>query len=84
MKIEVLRLHRLEGNGPCKAFFDISLDNLFVIKGLKVIQGERELIIGLPREHGKDGKWYNTVIPLTREARNELEKVALEAYNQED
>ena len=29
---------------------------------------------------GKDGKWYNTVIPLNREIKDEIDKIVLEAY----
>jgi DNA-binding cell septation regulator SpoVG len=34
----------------------------------------------MPREEGKDGKWYNTVIPLTKEVKDEIEKLCLEIY----
>jgi DNA-binding cell septation regulator SpoVG len=35
----------------------------------------------MPSEMGKDGAWYNTFKPITKEAQGELNKVVLDAYN---
>ena len=80
LKFEVSRLHRLDGNGPLKAFCDLSILDSLVIKGLRVVEGEKGLFVSMPQEAGKDGKWYNTVIPLKREVKDEIEKIVLEAY----
>lgn len=80
LKIEVARLHKLDGTGPTKAFCDLSIADCFMIKGLRIIEGRDGLIVSMPREEGKDGKWYNTVIPLKREVKDEVERVVLEAY----
>ena len=80
LKLEVSRIHRLEGSGATKAFCDISVADALVINGLRVVEGKEGLFVGMPREAGKDGKWYNTVIPLNREVKDEIEKLVLEAY----
>ncbi len=80
LKLEVVRLHKLEGTGSTKAFCDLSILNSFVIKGLRVVAGEKGLFVSMPREEGKDGKWYNTVMPLNREVKDEVERLVLEAY----
>lgn len=80
LKFEVSRLHRLNGEGPTKAFCDLSILDSLVIKGLRVVEGEKGLFVSMPQETGKDGKWYNTVIPLKREVKDEIEKIVLEAY----
>ena len=80
LKLAVTRLHKLEGEGPTRAFCDISILDSLVINGLRVVQGKDGLFVSLPREAGKDGKWYNTVIPLRREVKDEIEKLVLEAY----
>ena len=79
-KIEVSRIHKLDGAGAIKAFVDIVIEDAFVIKGLQIIEGEKGLFVTMPKEAGKDGKWYNTVIPLHRKVKDEVEKVVLEAY----
>ncbi len=82
LKLEVAKLHRLDGNGTTKAFCDLSVLDSFVIKGLRVVAGEKGLFVSMPREEGKDGKWYNTVIPLKREIKDEIERLVLEAYGE--
>ena len=80
LKLAVTRLHKLDGTGALKAFCDISVLDSLVINGLRVIEGKEGLFVGMPQEAGKDGKWYNTVIPLRREIKDEIERVVLEAY----
>ena len=80
LKLTVTRIHKLEGDGATKAFCDMSVMDSLVINGLRVVEGKDGLFVSMPREAGKDGKWYNTVIPLSREIKDEIEKVVLEAY----
>ncbi|MCX5685871.1 MAG: SpoVG family protein [Candidatus Omnitrophica bacterium] len=80
LKMEVSRLHKLDGTGATKAFCDLSILDSFIIKGLRVVEGEKGLFVSMPQEAGKDGKWYSTVIPLNREIKDEIEKIVLEAY----
>jgi len=80
LKVSVTRLHKLDGTGSTKAFCDISIFDSFVINGLRVVAGEKGLFVSMPREEGKDGKWYNIVMPLKREVKDEIERIVLEAY----
>ncbi len=80
LKLAVTRLHKLDGNGATKAFCDISILDSLVVNGLRVVAGKDGLFVSMPREEGKDGKWYNTVIPLKREVKDAIERVVLEAY----
>ena len=80
LKLEVARVHKLDGSGATKAFCDLSILDSFVIKGLRVVEGEKGLFVSMPQEAGKDGKWYNTVITLNREIKDKIDKLVLEAY----
>lgn len=80
LKLEVSRIHKLDGSGATKAFCDISVLDSFVIKGLRVVEGEKGLFVSMPQDAGKDGKWYTTVIPLNREVKDEIDRIVLEAY----
>ena len=80
LKLAVTRIHKLDGDGALKAFCDISVLDSLVINGLRVVEGKEGLFVGMPQEAGKDGKWYNTVIPLRREIKDEIERIVLEAY----
>ena len=80
VKIEVARLHRFDGEGTLKAFVDINFGDMLIVKGVRVVSGKKGLFVSLPREKGKDGKWYETVSPLTDDLRQKLGEVVLEAY----
>ena len=80
LKFTVTRLHKLDGTGALKAFCDLSVLDSLVINGLRVVEGKEGLFVSMPQEAGKDGKWYNTVIPLRREIKDEIERIVLEAY----
>jgi len=80
LEIAVSRIHILDASAsPTKAFCDISIADAIVINGLRVIEGKDGLFVSMPRECGKDGKWYNSVIPLRRDVKDEIERVVLEA-----
>ena len=73
-EVQVVRLYRLEGESKIKAFADVSIGN-FIIKGLKVLEGKNGLFLSMPQEKAKDGKWYDTVFPVTKEARKSLSEL---------
>ncbi len=55
--LEVVRLHRLDGDSKTKAFVDVAIGD-FIVKGLKVVQGQKGLFLSMPQEKGKDGQHY--------------------------
>ena len=80
--IKVVRLFRLNGEQPVRAICDISIDDEFLVKGFTVINGKNGLFVSMPREPGKDGKWYNSAFPLTAQMRQALTETVLAAYEQ--
>ena len=80
VKMEIARIHKLDGEGPLRAFCDVTLFDAFMVKGLKVLEGKEGLYVGMPSELGKDGKWHNTFMPLNKDIREELDRTILEAY----
>ncbi|MDD4953464.1 MAG: SpoVG family protein [Candidatus Omnitrophica bacterium] len=78
----VSRVHKVDGDSSLKAFVDITLAGI-VIKGLRVVNGKNGLFLGMPRHQGKDGKWYPTVYPLTKDIQQELSDLVLQAYQGE-
>jgi len=80
-ELKVVRLHRFEGGSKLKAFVDVSIGN-FVVKGLRVVQGEKGLFLSMPQEKAKDGKYYNSFYPRTKEAKADLTQIVLAAYEE--
>ena len=84
VELEVKRVTKLNGNGTIKAFCDIAIARAYLIKGVKVVHGKNGVFVSLPREQGKDGKWYETVVPLTKEARERMSEAVLEAFGAQE
>lgn len=81
LDLKVVRLYRLAGGSKTKAFLDIALGD-FIVKGLKIIQGQKGLFLSMPQDKAKDGKWYNAFYPVTKEARQALTDIVLAAYQE--
>lgn len=80
VELSVARMNKFEGEGTARAFCDLAVGELLLIKGIRVVQGKKGLFVSLPREQGKDGQWYGTVIPLSPEAHQQISEVVLAAY----
>ena len=85
MKLKA-RIDRVVNSGNVKAIASVSLDGMFVVKNLKVMDGKKGLFVSMPQEFypGKDGqkKYSNTFFALTNSAKMELQKVVLDTYQQ--
>jgi stage V sporulation protein G len=66
-----------------KAYVTITLDQCFVIRGLKVIQGTTGLFVAMPAKRRKDGTFKDIAHPLNTETREWLERTVLEEYARE-
>ena len=82
--VKVERIHRLDAEGPTKAFCDLLILDTFCVKGLRVVQGKEGLFLAMPQEQARDGKWYDTFYPISREMRKGLEELVLEAFKEEE
>jgi len=78
--IEVKRINRMEAEGGTQAFCDVALGGTFLVKGVRVVAGKKGLFVSMPQEQGKDGNWYDTVLPLTKEARQRISETVLAAF----
>jgi len=81
LDLKVVRLHRYDGESKTKAFADIAIGD-FIIKGLRIVQGQKGLFLAMPQEKSKDGKWYNVFYPVTKEAKQDLADLVLAAYQE--
>ena len=83
LEIQVQRMYRFETDRPLKAFADIIVNDVLLIKGVRVMAGKQGLFVSMPREQSKDQKWYDTIRCLTQEIRDQITNEVLAAYQQE-
>lgn len=82
MEITEIRVY-LRNEERLKAFATVTFDKCFVVRNMKVINGNKGSIICMPSRKMPDGTHKDIVHPITNDFRHYLEKKVLEAYNQE-
>jgi stage V sporulation protein G len=66
-----------------KAYAAITFDHCFIIRDLKVINGNNGLFVAMPSKKRRDGTYRDTAHPLNNETRQMIESKVLEEYNKE-
>jgi stage V sporulation protein G len=66
-----------------KAYATITFDQCFVVRDLKVIQGNSGLFVAMPSKKRKDGTFKDTAHPLNTETREMIEAKVLAEYRKE-
>ena len=84
LNVTVGRMNKLETESKVKAFCDLLFDDLFIIKGFRVVEGEKGTFVGMPQQQSKQGKWFDVFTPVTNEIRQYLTDVVLKAYQGEE
>ena len=79
----VKRLVKFNGEGSVKAYCDLAIGDLFLVRGLRVVEGKRGFFVSMPRQKGKDGNWYDNVVALTDATKEAVGRVVMAAYQQE-
>lgn len=63
-----------------QAYASIVVDDCFMVRDLKIIQGDSKLFVAMPSKKMKDGSFRDTVHPLDNETRKTIESKVLEYY----
>lgn len=80
------RIDRMVGSKTLKAIASVSLDGKFVVKNLRVVDGNKGLFVALPQESytDREGKkqYSNVFFPITNAAKYDLQDAVLAVYEQ--
>lgn len=82
MEITEIRMS-LRDDNKLKAFASITLDNCFVIRGLKVIEGAKGIFVAMPSRKRPDGTYQDIAHPINNDTRSWMEDQIVEAYKKE-
>ena len=66
-----------------RAYVTITFDHCFVVRDLKVINGNNGLFVAMPSKKRKDGTYRDTAHPLDNKTRQMIESRVLSEYNKE-
>ena len=81
MKITEVRLFKLFGEGRTKGYASITLDECFVVNGLKIIKGNKGLFVSMPKKlDRKHNKQWDIVSPANKETGEMVNNEVLKKY----
>ncbi|MEN6615344.1 MAG: septation regulator SpoVG [Syntrophorhabdus sp.] len=79
MEITDVRIFPVDDN-RVRAYASIIFDDCFIVRDVKVIQGENKFFVAMPSKKMKDGSFRDIVHPLDMDTRELIEKSVLGAY----
>ena len=80
MNITDVRIRLLDNERAMKAVVSITIDDVFVVHDIKVIEGERGLFIAMPSRRSSDGEYRDIAHPITMETRTMIQNIILTEY----
>jgi stage V sporulation protein G len=80
MKITEVNVYPAKENGRLKGYATLIFDGVFIVRDLKVIEGEKGLFVSMPSRRRKDGSFRDIVHPLNAETRKMIEDAIIDAY----
>ena len=81
MQISDIKIYVITESGPLKAFARVVIDDCFLIRDIKIIDGRRGLFVAMPSRRDKNGNFHDVVHPINQETRTWFESAVLDAYD---
>ncbi len=69
--------------GPCIAIANVTIDDDFVIGGVKLLEGSKGVFIAMPQRKTSTGEYKDIAFPLSRELRQLIFAAVLDAEAEE-
>lgn len=79
VKVNVL----VNSENKVKAMASVTFDNVFVVTGIKVVEGQNGVFIAMPQRKTASGEYKDVCFPLTADFRKAISGEIIEAYNKE-
>lgn len=81
MEITDVRIY-LRDNEKLKSFVTVTFDDSFVVRGMKVIDGNKGRFVAMPSRRRNDGTFQDIAHPINNDMREYIEEEVFEAYDQ--
>ena len=79
-----IRINKTKGEGKTKAFATVTLDGLFAVRNLRIVESEQGVFVAMPAERdtreGADRQWRDIFFPVSADARKLLVDAVLAEY----
>ncbi len=79
IKIEA-NVRPIEPRNNLLAYASIRIADSFVVDNIKLVAGEKGIMVDMPSIKGADGKYHDIAFPITAAFRTKLNETVIEAY----
>ena len=83
MKISDIRIRKIDKEGKLKAVASITIDDVFVVHDIKIIEGDKGLFIAMPSKKGLDGEYRDIAHPIDTATRDLVTELILKEFEKE-
>ena len=83
MNITDVNVRLINKESKMKAVASITIDDVFVVHDIKVIDGDKGLFIAMPSRKSQDGEYRDIVHPINQETRTYLQTLILDKFREE-
>lgn len=79
MNITEIKVHPVNEE-KLKAYVTVVIEDCFVVRDIKIIEGHSGLFVAMPSKKRKDGQFKDIAHPLNKETREQLENQIFNEY----
>jgi len=80
MQITDVRVRMVNKESKMRAVVSITIDEVFVIHDIKVIEGDKGMFIAMPSRKAGEGEYKDIAHPTNSETRSEIQDIILKKY----
>ena len=85
MEITSVKVHKTEREGSrMKGYATVTLDDCFVVRNIRIIEGDEKLFIAMPSKKVSDDRYEDIAHPINSEFRNYVESYIFEIFNKNE
>ena len=83
MEITDVKIRKIMSDGRLRAVVSVTIDEMFAVHDIKVVQGDERLFVAMPSRKDENGVFRDIVHPISASARKLFEETILEAYERQ-
>ena len=83
MEITDVKIRKIISDGRLRAVVSVTIDDMFAVHDIKVVQGDERLFVAMPSRKDENGVFRDIVHPISPSARKLFEENILEAYERQ-
>lgn len=85
MEIKNINIRKVNTENGLKAFASVNFEDVFVVHGIRLVEGKDGLFLSFPAVVRNEGKYFDIAHPISSDFRETLTQEIIKAYeNAED